>query len=203
MSDFLRMRHAAEYLRITPGTLRKYANEGRIACERTPAGQRVFTRRQLDDFLGIALDDVQQKRVAFYCRDSRGVKASMISQARKLEAAYGAPVLTYSDGASGLNENRKGLQRLLRDSEQRQFEIVAVTAKDRLTRFGFSYLEELLRDRGVEIVVLDDAAEKSLQDELMQDFMSLIASFSGKCYKLRGLEQSKRLLKNASDQLED
>lgn len=121
----------------------------------------------------------------------------------KLEELHGSTEFVYKDGASGLNENRRGLKRLLEDAKDGKFDIVAVTAKDRLTRFGFSFVEELLSDRGVKIVVFDDKNVKPLQDELMQDFMSLIASFSGKFYKLRGIEQRKKLLARAHENLEN
>jgi putative resolvase len=53
----------------------------------------------------------------------------------------------------------------------------------------------------VTITVLDDAAEKTPREELMQDFMSLLASFSGKFYKLRSIKHEKMLLSDASKEL--
>jgi len=47
----------------------------------------------------------------------------------------------YSDVGSGLNENRHGLNKLLDDAENADYGRVLVTYQDRLTRFGFSYLE--------------------------------------------------------------
>jgi putative resolvase len=55
----------------------------------------------------------------------------------------------------------------------------------------------------VTITVLDDAEEKTPREELMQDFMSLLASFSGKFYKLRSLKHEKMLLNDASRELAD
>lgn len=37
---------------------------------------------------------------------------------------------------------------------------------------------------------------------IMQDFMSLIASFSGKFYRLRGYDSQKKLLSKAGDYIE-
>ena len=63
---------------------------------------------------------------------------------------------------------------------------VFVTYRDRLTRFGFHYLEAMFKSHGVEIVVVkDQEKEKPVQEELVEDMMSLIASFSGKLYGLR------------------
>jgi putative resolvase len=73
-----------------------------------------------------------------------------------------------------------------------------------LTRFGYSYLEELFKELGVQIQVLDDKTrDKIIHDELLQDFMSLLASFRGKFYKIRSLEHKKKLLHTVEEKLEN
>ena len=63
---------------------------------------------------------------------------------------------------------------------------VYVTYKDRLTRFGYHYLEKVFAHYGVRIIVVKDIEKaKSIEQELAEDLMSLIASFSGKLYGLR------------------
>lgn len=133
-------------------------------------------------------------RYAFYVRSNSGDKAALNAQVSSLTNAYGEPVATYTDRSSGLNSKRKGLNSLLDDLKLGKITHVAVTQKDRLARFGVEFLERLLKDAGVTLVILHDEEDKSLQEELMQDFMSLIASFSGKFYRLRGYEQQRKLL---------
>ena len=195
----MRVHEAAEILNVSPSSVRRFIKEGRLKCSFTPGGQRVVTQDQIDEFLGVE----KSESYAFYVRCSRGEKKNLESQIQKLTEAYGDPITVFSDKGSGLNENRKGLWRLISSAEKGEFTVLAITAKDRLTRFGFRYLEEYLKLLGVEIVILDDEREKSLQEELMQDFMSLIASFSGKFYKMRGIEQRKLLLKRAEESLND
>ena len=61
-----------------------------------------------------------------------------------------------------------------------------MTYKDRLTRFGFHYLETICLAHDSNIIVIKDKwSEKSVQEELVEDMMSLIASFSGKLYGMR------------------
>ena len=63
---------------------------------------------------------------------------------------------------------------------------VYVTSKDCLTRFGFQYLATVIAYHQVNIIVVKDTSkEKSVQEELVEDMMSLIARFSGKLYGLR------------------
>ena len=123
----------------------------------------------------------------------------METQREVLEAAYGKPVKVFSDKASGLNERRKGLSSMLHWVDSHPGTNVCVTAKDRLTRFGFTYLEMLIQDRGGKVFVLDDEATKEPHEALMGDFMALLASFSGRFYRIRGWDQQRRLLADAGD----
>lgn len=69
---------------------------------------------------------------------------------------------------------------------------VFITYRDRLTRFGYHYLESVFLAKGVEIIVLNDISyEKDVQQELVEDMMSLIASFSGKLYGMRSHKNKK------------
>lgn len=79
---------------------------------------------------------------------------------------------------------------------------VYATNKDRLTRFGFTYLAELFLAYGAEVVVLDSSETREPHAVLMEDFMSLMASFSGKFYRLRGWEQQRKLINSVSKNLE-
>jgi putative resolvase len=195
-----RPKEAADYLGVVDSTLRRYVMEGKITpSAKTPGGMKLYSRESLDALLGVK--PVPDAPVAvFYVRAS-GHTNTVDGQVKKLESAYGTPSKVYKDIASGLREGRPGLIKLLDDAEDHKYSRICITAKDRLTRFGFSYLERLLTAYGVTITVLDDAAEKTPREELMQDFMSLLASFSGKFYKLRSIKHEKMLLSDASKEL--
>ena len=77
-----------------------------------------------------------------------------------------------------------------------------MTYGDRLSRFGLTYLKRLLSKDGVELVILNDTVKYSLEDELLNDFMSLLASFSGKFYRLRSKKAQKSLLSKAEQELD-
>ena len=80
---------------------------------------------------------------------------------------------------------------------------VAIRYKDRLTRFGYGYLEEYFNSHGVTIHVLDQEEEiKTAQEELADDLISIITSFSGKLYGLRS-KKHKELQKTAKESIMD
>lgn len=186
----MRIGAAAKQLNITASTLRKYARDGDIDYTLTPNGHRVFTQEAINKFKGITPTPI----TVFYTRSSNGNKKLLNTQTELLTQTYGAPTKVYTDNGSGLSEKRPGLKRLLKDAKKGKFTRVCITQKDRLTRFGYSYLETLLENLNITIEIVGESTPKTLQEELLQDFMSLVASFSGKFYRLRGYEQQKQLL---------
>lgn len=194
-NSWMRPSEAANYLHISYNTLRAYTKRGLIPAEKTPAGQNVYNRTELDKYLG---KEQPTHNTAFYVRTSGNDQRRIDAQTDRLTRAYGKPDTIYTDKASGLNENRKGLQRLIRDAKNNKINTIYITAKERLTRFGYTYLETLLNEYGCTITVLDDQrTDKDLHEELMQDFLALLASFSGKYYKLRSIRHEQMLLKEA------
>lgn len=86
--------------------------------------------------------------------------------------------------ASGLNDKRKKLIRILTDEKVTH---IVVEHQDRLTRFGFNFLSLWMHDRGIEIIVINRT--EGDYNDLMQDFVSLVTSFTARLY---GLRRSKR-----------
>lgn len=136
----------------------------------------------------------------FYLRSSEGNKILLQNQENNLRNHYPEPKFVIRDSASGLNENRNGLRRMINKIKNGEITDIAVTQADRLSRFGNTYLMELFEAYNVKLHVLFDekslekVAKYDLQQELMKDFMSLIASFSGRFYRLRSLENKLKLL---------
>lgn len=121
----------------------------------------------------------------------------------KLKNNYSNPDKEFTDKSSGLNDNRRGLNSLIKYVKTTHDpKTLYITNKDRLTRFGYNYLKELFDSHNTNIVCLNDEETKEPHEILMQDFMSLIASFSGKFYRSRGWEQQKQLLNKATREME-
>ena len=106
-----------------------------------------------------------------------------------LVARTGQLTLTLTDIGSGLNTERKNLQRLLTLVQDYQVAEVVVTFSDRLTRFGLSYLRSLFSGYGVTLTVLHPDDEKTPEQELTEDLLALIASFAGRMSGLRSRKQ--------------
>ncbi len=68
---------------------------------------------------------------------------------------------------------------------------IVVEHRDRLTHFGFEYLEASLRASRREIIVIN---ETECKDDLVQDMMNVLTSF---CARLYGRRSAKRRVKKA------
>lgn len=101
---------------------------------------------------------------------------------------------------SGLNDERKKLTDLLRSDTK--IDRIIVEHKDRLTRFGFNYLQILADKMGFEIIVVNPTMTDN--EDLMQDFASIITSFCARLYSRRRAKRLaekivQRLRKEGSD----
>ena len=70
----------------------------------------------------------------------------------------------YSEIASGLNEDRQELNRLIQDIKENKISNIYVSFKDRLTRFGFNYFKNIFAMYNTNIIILDE------QEETNKDF---------------------------------
>ena len=95
--------------------------------------------------------------------------------------------LVVKEIGSGVNDTRPKLMKLMTDPS---VTLIVVEHKDRLTRFGFNYLDKLLTMQGrrIEVIRPSGVAENGKED-LVQDFVSIVTSF---CARLYGQRRSKR-----------
>lgn len=205
--SIIRVKQAADFLEVTPDTIRKWCNVGRLPFHMNVSGQRIFDMDKLiayrNEKLGIEdnKDTPDMNTIAFYVRSSDNNDVAIETQIDILTKKFGEPDRVFKDKASGLNENRKGLKSLLSSVENKEFTTIAITNKDRLTRFGFTYIERLCNSHDIKIEVANSDEAKEPHEILMQDFMSLLASFSGKFYRLRGWKNQKRFLNDVEKEV--
>jgi IS element ISTsi1 orfA, putative resolvase len=212
---------------IVPQTIRNYVKQGKLKAIKSANNRYYFEEAEINRFerefiLNNQNDQYDNSLLVkkanavransaenwcFYLRSSEGNKVLLQNQETNLRNHYPEPKFVIKDSASGLNENRNGLRRMINKIKNGEITDVAVTQADRLSRFGNTYLIELFEAYNVKLHVLFD--EKSLekdtkhdlQQELMKDFMSLIASFSGRFYRLRSLENKVKLLDEVKNKI--
>ena len=169
--------------------LRKYAQQMGISYKTAyrwwQAGK--LDAYQLDTGTIIVREPVQPQaatQVALYARvSSADQKADLERQVQRLKdyaASRGYQVSkVVSELASGLNDMRPKLTKLLTDAS---IGMIIVEHKDRLTRFGFHYIEQLMQIQGrrIEVIFPSDT-----DHELVDDFIAIITSMASRIYGRR------------------
>ena len=134
--------------------------------------------------------DDSDKSVCIYARVSTPKQKTDLENQIKFLRQYLVskglnPEYVYSDIASGMNEDRKGLNEMMNDIISGKISKVVISHKDRLTRFGFGYLKTIFSRYNTEIEIVNLEDEKSFQDELSEDLIATIHQFSMKFYGKR------------------
>ena len=151
-------------------------------------------------------DEVKEdlsSKVILYARVSSTVnKASLDGQIERMRAYASAKgyqiVGEYKEIASGLNDNRPKLNSVLKRND---YGILLSEHKDRLTRFGFGYISLLLNEKHVKVEVINTTENKD--QEIVDDFVSIITSFCGKIYGAKRKEKTQRIIEEVSSEKEE
>lgn len=184
--------------------LDKWDKSGKLKALRTEGGHRRYRQSDIYAIVGIGEeikspeDDSKEIIVATYARCSTPDQKSHGDIDRQ-----SARIFEYctkkgykiehiiKDMGSGLNDKRKGFVKLCKLVIDGKIDKVVIEHKDRLTRFQYNLIEMFFNSYGVEIELLDKT-EYTEQQELVNDMMMLITSFSGKVYSLRAKENAKK-----------
>ena len=199
-------REACRRLGIHYITLKRWIYSGKIRAVKTPTGRWMIPESEVEGIIG-GKEEVKEVRAVIYARvSSSDQKKDLERQIQYLTqycSAKGYKVVdVLSDVASGLKTNRRGLLKLFNYVVNKQIDVVVVTYKDRLTRFGFEYLEHFFKQYGVKIKVVYGEETKDAYQELVEDLLAIVTSFAGKLYGMRS-HKKKRLVQGFKKLLEE
>lgn len=166
---------------VTYRTVWNWVKDGKVDIERDLTGH-IWV-------LDTPKNDRKIKKVAIYTRVSSSEdKSNLDTQAERLVSycnAKGYKVdKVVKEIGSGLNDTRPKLEKLLLD---KSVDIIVVEHKDRLARFGTNYIQKLLEMSGRTLDIVNNVQGE--EEDLMQDFTSIVTSF---CSRFYGYRRSKR-----------
>ena len=180
----------AKLLGVHVKTVQVWDRTGVLPFSRTHTNRRILSKDKVVELLDsrglIFNDETAQKRDVIYARVSSHEQKAKGDLDRQIMFLINSVndlknTLVLSEVGSGLNDKRKKFHQLLDMVLQDKVDRIFVTSRDRLTRFGFHYLEKVCSYHNVKIIVVKDAnEEESIQKELTEDKMALTAYFSGK-----------------------
>lgn len=206
----LSISQGATILGVCTKTLRRWHRKGVFIPNcRTVGGHRRYSIERIESFIKresknkrirkrlISIPPVQKfQTAAIYGRVSASKQKDDLKRQieylilKSQEAGFCSHII-YKDIASGLNDKRSGLKRLIRDAFAHKFSKIFITHKDRLARFGTSLIYQVLRLLNIEVLD-DDIVSNHQQDSneapmniLVNDVLAILTSYSGKLYRLR------------------
>lgn len=194
---------AAERLGISPTTLRRWEQSGKLIPERTQGNQRRYRLSQIEPAAYLVKQD--RKTLAYARVSSQDQKDGLERQKQVLESYCAQQGWTFelvSDLGSGMNYYKKGLKCLLNDILAGDVGRLVITHKDRLLRFGAELVFSICEAKQVEVVIVNKGEDTTFEEDLATDVLEIITVFSARLYGSRS-RKNKKLLDGVKQAVED
>lgn len=178
-----------EMFSIHRQTLFQWRKKGLISYQIIGKRKFIYKKEDVEKLLGITNN--QKKKNVIYCRVSNQKQENDLIKQKQILSDYcnsnGFIIDTiYSEIASGMNENRSEFNKMISSVLNNEISNIFITYKDRFTRFGFEYFQNICKQFDCNIVVLNNKIdEESFEKELTDDIISVIHHFSTKLYSKR------------------
>lgn len=209
MSKLISIVEASDLLGVDNSTLRRWDKEGKLVPIRTLGGHRRYKVDDIEILLGNLVNPVNKsKNVFIYCRVStkkQQQSGNLSRQKERLvtychEKQYNV-VHIYEEVASGINDNRRELIKMLR--ELAEVDSIVIEYTDRLARFGFNYLKEFAKSCNVEIETVEQKDKLAPNEEMVKDLISVVTCFSARLYGSRGGKKLKQDIEKSLQELKE
>lgn len=196
----LTIKKVTELLSVNKRTLHLWDKSGKLKAIRTQGGHRRYKESDILPLMGesnvtYGNNDV----VAVYTRVSSAEqkqKGDLDRQKGRLldfcrEKNYNVGYV-FEEVGSGLNDNRSKLLQMMKLAEEHKINRVLIEHKDRLIRFNKNILIKYFNSHNVAVEWISETLTQSFEAELVEDILSIIASFSSKIYGKRASENKKK-----------
>ena len=174
----------ANLFQVSTKTIQKWDNKGVLKFERSPTNRRLLPKETLIEYLKsknmFYEDETLSKRDVIYARVSNYMQQKQGDLDRQVDYILSnrtdlKNVLILKEVRSSLDSKRKKLLKLIDMILNDKVNRIFITHKDRLTRFGFEYIESICNHHNVEIIVMQTEQDnKSVEQELTEDIKSLL-----------------------------
>ncbi len=177
---YVRPKEAASILGVAVSSLRRWEEEGKIKAIKTPSGHRRYSIQEIEQAAGLPKTTTT---VCYGRVSSHSQRDDLERQIELLRSKFPEAEIV-SEIGSGLNFKRKRFLWILDRIFTGDIKRLVVAHPDRLVRFGFELVKWLCERNGCELLVLNES-QLSPEQELVQDMLSIIHSFSSRLYGLR------------------
>jgi len=181
-------KNACEVLGIHYHTLYKLAKENKIETAQIGSRQLYNTDKYIRD----NKISKTKKRKICYCRvSSQKQKGDLQRQIKYMNDKYPTYEII-SDIASGLNFNRKGLTKIIDLAIKGEIDVVVISYKDRLARFGYELIENIIKTYSNGVIKVEHKNEEATPtEEITKDILAIMNVYVA---KINGLRKYKKKL---------
>ena len=131
------------------------------------------------------LDTKDKINICYVRVSSNGQKDDLERQKEQMISKYPNHVLI-EDIGSGLNLNKRGIKKIIKLAISGKVNELVVAYRDRLTRFGYELIEELITEySNGKIIILNETDKLEPEEELVKDMMAIMNVYVAKMNGLR------------------
>jgi predicted site-specific integrase-resolvase len=160
--EYAKLQIAAKKWGVHYRTILEWATTGKIKYIILPSGARQYE---------LPTPVPTNQKIIGYIRVSSHSQKDNLNTQRELLLSQFPNAEMVSEIASGLNFKRKKLWNIVELAIRGDVSTVVVTHKDRLTRFGFDFIQRVLERFNCKLVVLKQIST-SPEQELVQDILA-------------------------------
>lgn len=182
---FINAKKASLITGLCVNTVRKYGELGTIEMVKTPGGvRRYYVDKYISERNGTPLE-IKEKVKICYCRVSTPDQSSDLeNQVVYMKNKYpGFQIIT--DIGSGINFERKGLEKIIDLAISGKLETLAVSYKDRLCRIGYSLIENILKKYSNTEIIIDAEKSETINEEITNDLLQILTVYTAKIHGMR------------------
>jgi putative resolvase len=194
----MKIKEVRDLLKVTSRTVSNYVRDGKIRV--IEINKKHYDYNQEDVYKMIGKIENLRYNVTYARVSLHKQKNDLISQNERLynfATSNGYKIeKQYEDIKSGMNFNdRKQFNLLLKEIIDGKIDTIIIENKDRLCRFGFDLFENFCKQFKTKIEIISNVENKTYEQELTDDLVSIIHYFSMKSYSnRRKLNQIKKEL---------
>ena len=183
-------------LKICRQTLSNYVKSGKLKVTKLGNGYYEYDNDSVYAFLNITLErkNIIYARVSTYKQkvDLSNQVTGLINYCNINKIKYDK---VYQEIDSGVNFDRHEFTDIVNDVINKKINNIYITHKDRLSRLSFLTLENMFKQFGTNIIVINDINNSnSLEDDLLEELINIIHIFSTKMYSKRRSTNIKKAL---------
>lgn len=175
--SYVTPKEASEKYKVSRETVRRWALKGKIKYKVTEGGHRRYLLEEKEP-------EIKREKIVYGRVSSKKQEPNLSNQLEVLKKRYPESSII-SDIGSGINFKRPGFRKILDGVFNKTIGEVVVTYPDRFSRFGFELFQWIFESHGAKLISIKTGDEKSLEQELAEDLLSIITVFSSKYYGKR------------------